>query len=377
MTSQKKMRVGVVFGGRSGEHEVSLASAASVIRALDPEKYEAVPIGITKEGRWLVGTGAQKMLSEVLKSGERVSLPADPTAAALVPLTRNSHEHSFPVDVVFPVMHGTFGEDGTIQGLLELAGLPYVGAGVLASAVGMDKDVQKRLFEQAGLPIVPFLAVQRWEWERDRAKVLRQVKQQFRLPVFIKPATLGSSVGMTRVNKPSELPAAIDLAAQFALKIMIERCVTAREIEVSVLGNDEIRASIPGEVVPHREFYDYTAKYLEEGTHLLIPAPLTKKQVATIQDYAIHAFRAIDGAGMARCDFFLDRRTGKIFINELNTIPGFTSISMYPKMWEASGLPYTKLVDRLIGLALELHRQKARTKYSIELPAGASGALES
>jgi D-alanine-D-alanine ligase len=376
MTSQKKMRVGVIFGGRSGEHEVSLASAASVIRALDPEKYEAVPIGITKEGRWLVGTGAQKMLPEVLKSGERVSLPADPTAAALVPLTRNSHERSFPVDVVFPVMHGTFGEDGTIQGLLELAGLPYVGAGVLASAVGIDKDVQKRLFEQAGLPIVPFLAVQRSEWERDRAKILRQVKKQFRFPVFIKPATLGSSVGMTRVNKPAELPAAIDLAAEFALKIMIERCVTAREIEVSVLGNDEIRASIPGEVVPHREFYDYTAKYLEEGTRLLIPAPLAKKQVAAIQGYAIRAFRAIDGSGMARCDFFLERRTGKIFINELNTIPGFTSISMYPKMWEASGLPYTKLVDRLIELALELHRQKARTKYSIELPAGASGALE-
>jgi D-alanine-D-alanine ligase len=376
MSSVRRLRVGVLFGGRSGEHEVSLASAASVIRALDPEKYEAVPIGITKDGRWLVGTGAQKMLSEVLKSGERVSLPPDPTAAALVPLAPCAGHPSVTVDIVFPVLHGTFGEDGTVQGLLELAGLAYVGAGVLASAVGMDKDVQKRLFEQAGLPIVPFLAVRRSEWERERARVLRLIKKQFRFPVFVKPATLGSSVGMTRVTAARELPAALDLAAQFALKILVERGVSGREIEVSVLGNDDVRASIPGEIVPHREFYDYTAKYLEEGTALIIPAPLTKKQVATFQDYAIRAFRAIDGAGMARCDFFLERRTGKIFVSELNTIPGFTAISMYPKLWEASGLPYSKLIDRLIQLALELHREKARTKYSIELPAGAGGALE-
>jgi D-alanine-D-alanine ligase len=279
--------------------------------------------------------------------------------------------------VIFPVLHGTFGEDGTVQGLLELANLPYVGAGVLASAVGMDKDVQKRLFEQEGLPIVPYIALRRSEWERRPESISRLVKKQFRFPVFVKPATLGSSVGMTRVQTPRELPAAMNLAAEFALKIMVEHCVTAREIEVSVLGNDDVRASLPGEIVPHREFYDYTAKYLEEGTRLLIPAPLTKKQTATFQDYAVRSFRAIDGAGMARCDFFLERRTGKIFINELNTIPGFTSISMYPKMWEASGLPYPKLVDRLIELALQMHREKARTKYTIELPAGAVGALES
>jgi D-alanine-D-alanine ligase len=376
MSSPKRLRIGVLFGGRSGEHEVSLASAASVIRALDPEKYEAVPIGITKDGRWLVGTGAQKMLPEVLKSGERVSLPPDPTAAALVPLAPSAGHPSVAVDVVFPVLHGTFGEDGTVQGLLELAGLPYVGAGVLASAVGMDKDVQKRLFEQAGLPIVPFLVVRRSEWERERAKVLRVIKKKFRFPVFVKPATLGSSVGMTRVKAAHELPAALDLAAEFALKILVERGVSGREIEVSVLGNDDVRASIPGEIVPHREFYDYTAKYLEEGTALVIPAPLKKKQVTTFQDYAVRAFRAIDGTGMARCDFFLERRTGKIFVNELNTIPGFTAISMYPKLWEASGLPYPRLIDRLIELALELHREKARTKYSIELPAGAGGALE-
>jgi D-alanine-D-alanine ligase len=376
MNAKKRLRVGVLFGGRSGEHEVSLASAASVIRALDPEKYEAVPIGITKDGRWLVGTGAQKMLPEVLKSGERVLLPPDPSAATLVPIAPTAGQPSVSVDVIFPVLHGTFGEDGTVQGLLELAGLPYVGAGVLASAVGMDKDVQKRLFKEAGLPIVPYVAVARSEWEREREKVARLVAKKFRFPVFVKPATLGSSVGMTRVKTARELGAAIDLAGEFALKIMVERAVNGREIEVSVLGNDELRASVPGEIVPHREFYDYAAKYLEEGTRLVIPAPLSKKQVATFQDYAVRAFRAIDGTGMARCDFFLERRTGKILVNELNTIPGFTAISMYPKLWEASGLPYPKLIDRLIELALELHAEKARTKYSIELPPGAAGALE-
>jgi D-alanine-D-alanine ligase len=376
MSGKKRLRIGVIFGGRSGEHEVSLASAGSVIRALDPEKYEAVPIGITKDGRWLVGTGAVKMLPEVLKSGDRVMLPADPSAAALVPVGVGSGQPSVTVDVMFPVLHGTFGEDGTVQGLLELAGLPYVGAGVLASSVGMDKDVQKRLFEQAGIPIVPYMAVRRSEWEHDRVKVLREIKKKFRFPLFVKPATLGSSVGMTRVKAAHEISAAMDHAAEFALKIMVERGVNGREIEVSVLGNDDVRASIPGEIVPHRAFYDYTAKYLEGGTELVIPAALSKKQVATFQDYAVRSFRAIDGTGMARCDFFLERHTGKIFINELNTIPGFTSISMYPKLWEASGLPYSQLIDRLIELALQLHREKARTKYSIELPAGAGGALE-
>src|ERR1700683_1234800 len=376
MNAMKRLRIGVLFGGRSGEHEVSLASAASVIRALDPEKYEAVPIGISKDGRWLVGTSSVKMLADVLKSGDRVVLPPDPSAASLVPLGPAAGQPSVGVDVVFPVLHGTFGEDGTVQGLIELAGLPYVGAGVLASAGGMDKDVQKRLFEQAGLPIVPFLAVRRSEWERERAKVLKAIKKKFRFPLFVKPATLGSSVGMTRVKAAHELGAAIDTAAEFALKILVEKAVAAREIEVSVLGNDDIRASIPGEILPHREFYDYAAKYLEQGTRLLIPAPLKKKQVATFQDYAVRAFRAIDGTGMARCDFFLENRTGKIFVNELNTIPGFTSISMYPKMWEASGLPYPKLIDRLIELAFELHAEKARTRYSIELPPGAAGALD-
>lgn len=376
MSDKKRLRVGVLFGGRSGEHEVSLASAASVIRALDPEKYDVIPIGIAKDGRWLVGSSATRLLPDVIRTGDRVVLPPDPSAAALVPLAAVAGQPSVMVDVIFPVLHGTFGEDGTVQGLLELAGLPYVGAGVLASSVGMDKDVQKRLFEQTGLPIVPFLAVRRSEWERERARVIGDIKKKFRFPVFVKPATLGSSVGMTRVNAAHQLGAAMDLAGEFALKFIVERCVTAREIEVSVLGNDQVRASVPGEIVPHREFYDYTAKYLETGTRLIIPAALTKKQVATFQEYAVRAFQAIDGAGMARCDFFLDRKNGKIFINELNTIPGFTSISMYPKMWEASGLPYPRLIDRLIELALELHREKARTKYSIEPPSGAGGALD-
>jgi D-alanine-D-alanine ligase len=380
----KKLRVGILFGGRSGEHEVSLISAASVISALDPEKYEPVPIGISKDGRWLAGTAAHKMLplfaegaqsepalGEVLRSGERVMLSADPNVAALVPVS-NSHQDALRVDVVFPVLHGTFGEDGTVQGLLDLAGLPYVGSGVLGSAVGMDKDVQKRLFLQAKLPVVDYLAVPRAEWEKSRAKTLRAIQKKFRFPVFVKPATLGSSVGMTKAHDPKELAAAMDLAAEFAQKIMVERAIRGREIEVSVLGNEDPKASIPGEIVPHREFYDYAAKYLEEGTRLLIPAKLTRAQVKKFQEYAVRAFCAIECLGMARVDFFLEHRTGRILLNEVNTIPGFTSISMYPKLWEASGLPYRGLLHKLIELALAQHREKQRTKYSIELPSGAS-----
>ncbi len=374
-TEKKRLRVGILFGGRSGEHEVSLASAASVIRGLDAEKYEAVPIGIAKDGRWLVGAGAQRLLPEVLKTGQRVVLPADPNEAALLPLDQSRAE-ALRVDVVFPVLHGTFGEDGTVQGLLDLAGLPYVGAGVLASSVGMDKDVQKRLFQQAGLPVADFLAVPRAAWEKSRAKVLRAIERKFRFPLFIKPATLGSSVGMTKVHGRAELPAALDLAAEFAQKIIVERAIVGRELEVSVLGNEDPQASVPGEVIPHREFYDYAAKYLEEGTQLIIPAKLTRAQARRFQDYAVRAFRAIECTGMARVDFFLERRTGRAFVNEINTIPGFTSISMYPKLWEASGISFQELVDRLIELALQQHREKARTKYSIELPPGAAGALK-
>ena len=369
----RKLRVGVLFGGRSGEHEVSLASAASIIRWLDPQKYEAVPIGITKEGHWLIGAGAQKMLPEVLRTGQRVLMSADPTESALMPLDGSPQGQK--LDVVFPVIHGTFGEDGTMQGLLELAGLPFVGAGVLGSAIGMDKDVAKKLMQVAKIPVVPWIAVQRAEWERQPKEIRRAIEKKFKYPVFVKPATLGSSVGMTKVHSRAELGPALDLAAEFAMKIMVERAVSAREIEVSVLGNHNPRASIPGEIVPHREFYDYAAKYLEEGTKLLIPAKLKKAEVKKVQSMAVTAFRALELSGMARVDFFIEKRGGKIFLNEVNTIPGFTSISMYPKLWEANGIPFRELVSKLIDLALEQHQEKARTKYQIELPEGASGAL--
>jgi len=372
--NNKRLRVGILFGGRSGEHEVSLASAASVIRGLDPDKYEAVPIGITKEGHWLVGGAAQKMLPEVLKGGQRVVMAADPTDAALIPLDRSGGGQR--LDVVFPVMHGTFGEDGTIQGLLDLAGLPFVGAGVLGSAIGMDKDVAKRLLQVAKIPVVPWLTVHRPEWERNPREIQSAVEAKFQYPVFVKPATLGSSVGMTKAHSREELAPALNLAAEFAMKVLVEQCVVAREIEVSVLGNHDPKASVPGEIVPHREFYDYAAKYLEEGTQLLIPAKLKPAQVEKIQTYAVAAFRALELSGMARVDFFLEKKGGKVYLNEVNTIPGFTSISMYPKLWEASGISFRELIDKLIELALEVHREKARTKYQIELPEGAAGALE-
>ena len=371
---KKLLRVGILFGGRSGEHEVSLASAASVIRGLDPDKYEAVPIGISKEGHWLIGSAAQKMLPEVLKAGQRIVMAADPTDAAIIPLDRSGGGQR--IDVVFPVMHGTYGEDGTIQGLLDLAGLPFVGAGVLGSAIGMDKDVSKRLLQAAKIPVVPWITVYRSDWERDPKAIQKEIEKKFNYPVFVKPAALGSSVGMTKVHSRSELAPALNLASEFAMKILVEKSVNAREIEVSVLGNHDPKASVPGEIVPHREFYDYTAKYLEEGTKLLIPAKLETAQIKKIQKYAISAFRALELSGMARVDFFLEKKGSKLYLNEVNTIPGFTSISMYPKLWEASGIPFRELIDKLIELAMEVHREKARTKYQIELPAGAGGALE-
>jgi len=379
---RRKLRVGVLFGGRSGEHEVSLVSAASVLEGLDPKKYTAIPIGITKEGRWLQPRLPKNKLThadlrKALRGATPVRLDAGSAQPSLVPLWSSRRQRNrLQLDVIFPVLHGTFGEDGTMQGLLELAGIPYVGAGVLASAVGMDKEMQKRLFEQAGLPVVPCLSVPRKAWEQQRNKVLTTIRRRLRFPLFVKPATLGSSIGISKAGTVRELAKALDHAAEFAQKILVERAVNAREIEISVLGNEEPVASLPGEVMPRRDFYDYTAKYLEDSTDFAIPARLTARQARRVQELAVSAYRAIECEGMARVDFLLERHSGKFFLNELNTIPGFTAISMYPKLWEVSGLPYPRLLDRLIQLALERQREKKRTRYSIELPRKRGGVLE-
>ncbi len=368
----RKVTVGILFGGRSGEYEVSLQSAASVIKALDSSKYAIVPIGITKEGHWRVGSAARQPLAEVLKSGAPVTPSADPTGPKLLPLSSKwPPAKPLPaLDVIFPVLHGTFGEDGTVQGLLELANVPYVGAGVLASSAGMDKDVMKRLFRDAGLPVIPWELILRSDWERSPGAIRSRIEKSLRYPLFVKPVNMGSSVGISKVHNRRELSAALNLAAEFDRKILVENGIDAREIECSVLGNDHPRASVPGEVVPVNEFYDYEAKYLKEGSDLVIPAQLTAGQRKQVRDVAVQAFLALDCAGMGRVDFLLQRKTGKVFLNEINTIPGFTSISMYPKLWEASGLPYPELLDRLIELAFERHREKSRTKFDYAPLAG-------
>ena len=380
MEGKNKLRVGVLFGGRSGEHEVSLRSAASIIDAMDKSRYEVVPIGITKEGRWLAAGEAERLLGGTYRALPRADAgePADtirseagvlehglPVVLAPDPSQRDTA--SRPLDVIFPILHGTFGEDGTVQGLLELAGMAYVGGGVLASAAGMDKDVMKRLFRDHGVPVVPWLLFLRAEIEAHPRRVATAIEARFRYPLFVKPANLGSSVGITKVHGRGELRPALELAAGFDRKVLVERAVDGRELECSVLGNDHPRASVPGEIVPVHEFYDYAAKYLDEGSELIIPARLTAAQTRRVQELAVGAFRAIDCSGMARVDFFLERKTGRIYVNEINTIPGFTSISMFPKLWEASGLPYPRLIDRLIELALERHREKQETQFAIQL----------
>ena len=353
-----KLRVGVLFGGRSGEHEVSLRSARSVIGAFDPERYEIVPIGIDKQGRWLLGEASQLLLAGSSSDAMPAALVAAEPAVGIVPRT----ESLLDLDVVFPVLHGPLGEDGTVRGLLELAGVPYVGCGVLASAVAMDKAVCKALFAVHALPQVPYLVLLRKAWDADPDEVLAFVESQLAYPVFVKPANLGSSVGISKARNSSQLAAAIREAARYDRKLVVEAGVDAREIEVSVLGNDEPIASVPGEVVPAREYYDYAAKYIDDDSELLIPAPLTAEQQAEVQRLAVQAYRIVDGAGMARVDFLLDRSSGDLYINEINTIPGFTSISMYPKLWEASGLPFNRLVDRLVELAVERQQDRARSE---------------
>jgi D-alanine-D-alanine ligase len=392
----KKIRVGVLFGGRSGEHEISLLSAASVFKAVDQNKYEVVPIGITKEGRWVTSGDAERLLAgkplqperqlragdpeatasaAVLHNGEAVIVPPEPQkSGAMTPfqsdgLTRRASDRAINVDVIFPVLHGTFGEDGTIQGLLELADIPYVGAGVLGSAAGMDKDIMKSLFRAAGLPIVKHVTFLRSEWEAAPKKIQRAVEGKLKYPVFVKPANLGSSVGISKAHNRKELGPAIDEAAKFDRKIVIEAGVggqknKAREIECAVLGNDRPEASVPGEIVPSAEFYDYSAKYLDEGSQLIIPAKLTKPESKRVQELAVAAFRAVDCSGLARVDFLMDPKSRKIYLNEINTMPGFTSISMYPKLWAASGVPYPELIERLIRLGLDRHTEKKRNQYS-------------
>jgi len=363
----RKLRVGIIFGGRSGEHEVSLKSAKSVIDAMDKERYEIVPVGITKSGRWLASSDATLLLPEtvVAKGDHDVALFGDPTREGLVRFNGDAKPHSDgPLDVVFPVLHGTFGEDGTIQGLFDLADIPYVGSGVLGSAAGMDKVAMKCLFRDAGLPIVDFTHFLRSHWERDREGVLARVESEIGYPAFVKPANLGSSVGISKALDRESLARAIDEAAKFDRKLVVEKGVDAREIEVAVLGNDEPAASIPGEIIPHSDFYDYETKYLKDSAEYAIPADLTPAQTEEIQSLAIKAFQAVDAAGLARVDFFVERGTDRLLLNEINTLPGFTEISMYPKLWAASGIGYRELIDRLIELAIDRHRELSRSQRS-------------
>ena len=379
----KKLRVGVIYGGRSGEHEVSLASAAAVFQHLDPDRYEPVAIRIEKDGRWTLSRTPPTLMSaadviEASKSASRgdgdereAHLVAHPGHDTLLTIDR-TRASSLPavsglsLDVVFPVLHGPYGEDGTVQGLLELANVPYVGAGVLASAVGMDKATMKLVFAARGLPIVDYEVVLKRDWKRDPRAVMNAVVGRLGFPVFVKPANLGSSVGISKAKHATELKAAIDLAAGFDRKVVVEAAVPqAREIECAVVGNDDPEASVPGEIVPSREFYDYQAKYIDEDSKAIIPAPLTDAQAGEVRRLALAAFKAVDAAGMARVDFLLAGDSGLLYVNELNTIPGFTTISMYSKLWAASGLDYPALLDRLIALAIERHADKQQLRTSM------------
>lgn len=384
----KRLRVGVLYGGRSGEHEVSLASAASVFAHLDRARYEPVPIRIEKDGRWALADKppATMIAGEVIeqsrmeasrpmREGREVHFVARPSDETILSIDRSRGRDAevpaavvtgLSLDVIFPMLHGPYGEDGTIQGLLELANIPYVGAGVLASAVGMDKGVMKVLFAARGLPVCPYRVVLRHEWEAGADTIAAELEKALKYPMFVKPANLGSSVGISKAKDAAGLRDAMALAGSFDRKIVIEAAVpNAREIECAVLGNDTPDASVPGEVVPSREFYDYESKYLDQGSKSVVPADLPKKTADQVKKLSIDAFKAIDGAGMSRVDFLLSRDTGKLYVNEVNTIPGFTTISMYPQLWAASGVDYPALLDRLIALALERHADKQQLRTSL------------
>ncbi|GAX89215.1 D-alanine--D-alanine ligase [Effusibacillus lacus] len=360
----RKIRVGVVFGGRSGEHEVSIHSARSVIENLNPEKYEILPIGITKDGIWYTGLASYKALGTEIppkllanQSASPSNLPAQTEPGPTLPTSIGE-----TLDVIIPVLHGPYGEDGTVQGLFELLDLPYVGAGVLASAVGMDKAMMKAVFAHAGLPQCKYQVFLRNRWEREPEPIISLVEKNLGYPCFVKPANLGSSVGISKARDRNGLVAAMNEAARYDRKIIVEEGVDAREIEVAVLGNDEPRASIAGEIVPKADFYDYNAKYVDGTSDLIIPADLPEDLMKEVRDMAIRAYQAIDGSGLSRVDFFLERNTDRLLINEINTFPGFTIYSMYPKLWEATGISYQELIDELIRLAIERHQDKNRMK---------------
>ena len=378
----KKLRVGVIYGGRSGEHEVSIASAAAVAQNLDKQRYEPIPIRIEKDGRWIIADRlpSSSSAAEVIEQGRAAGakhigpdgreahLLAHPSEEQIMTIERGTSPSitGLALDVVFPVLHGPYGEDGTVQGLLELANIPYVGAGVLSSAVGMDKAVAKRLFAAHGLPVSNYVVVRRRDWTASPSRIVGDVSTTLGYPVFVKPANLGSSVGISKAKSEAALPAAIDLAAEFDRKIVIEAAVpNAREIEIAVLGNDHPETSVPGEVIPSREFYDYEAKYIDDNSQVIIPAEIPSGVAAEVKRLAVEAFRALECEGMARVDFLMDGGTGKLYINEINTIPGFTTISMYSKMWAASGVSYPELLDRLITLARERHAEKQQIRTTL------------
>jgi len=368
----KKLRVGILFGGKSGEHEVSLTSAKGIMNAIDKNKYEVVPIGISKSGQWLVGGDVHQRLLDaavghpVIERGLKQPEGASATGETLSSLALWA-DVSGTLDVIFPVLHGPLGEDGTVQGFLELLGLPYVGAGVTASAAGMDKAVSKDIFRAHGLPIVIHRLFLRKQWQADPDAVITECEAAIPYPMFVKPANLGSSVGIHKAKNQAQLRTGLADAASYDRKLIVEQGLEAREIEVSVLGNDEPMASVPGEIIPSREFYSYAAKYIDESSDLLIPAPISPEHTELIQSLAVMAFKALDCAGLARCDFLLEKESGEVFLNELNTMPGFTPISMYPKLWEASGISYSELIDRLIELALERHEDKQQSRATFDV----------